>query len=319
MKIRRAIISGIGKFVPENVMWNREFEKFLDTSDEWISTRTGIKKRHIASTPEEKSASEIGAKAAKIALERAKCSPSEIDAIICATFTPDNFFPSTACNIQKILGCNNASAFDISAACTGFVYGLTIANSMIVSGQCKKILLVGSEVISKTLDWSDRSTCILFGDGAGAVVVESIEEENRGLISCCLKSDGRLGDILVLPAWGEKRTISMKGNEVFKHAVRMMTESTKEAIKIAGLTPEDIDYFIPHQANKRIILAVGEQLKLNPEKVICNVENYGNTSSASIPIALDELWSAGKIHRNTKVVFTGLGGGITVGSVVSIF
>ncbi len=316
---QNARITSVGSFVPEMVMFNSDFERFLNTTDEWIQSRTGIKSRHIVSKDKPVPASYLGAEAAKIALERASCTPSEIDGIICATFTPDFFFPSTACRIQTLLGCTNAFAFDVSAACAGFVYALTLANSLILSGQSNKILVIGAEVISKTLDWTDRSTCILFGDGAGAVVVEGSEVAGRGIIKSYLQSDGTLGDILVLPAWGEKRTMQMKGNEVFKHAVRMMAEVSQKVITAAGLLPEDVDFFIPHQANSRIISAVAEQLCIPAQKVICNVENFGNTSSASIPLALDEIWTQGKIAEGTKVLFTALGGGVTVGSVLVCF
>jgi 3-oxoacyl-[acyl-carrier-protein] synthase III len=300
-------------------MVNKEFEKIIDTTEEWITTRTGIRERHIVPLNEHIPASELGVKAASKALEKAGCQPSEIDGLICATFTPDSFFPSTACRMQATLGCQNAFAIDVSAACAGFVYALSIANSFIKCGQCKKILVVGTEVISKTLDWSDRSTCILFGDGAGAVLVEVTDNKDCGILKSYLLSDGSLGDILILPAWGEKRFIRMKGNEVFKHAVRMMTETSKKVVADAGLTLDDIDYFIPHQANIRIISAVAEQLKLTKEKVVCNVDRYGNTSSASIPIALDEVWSQGCITSGKIVLLTGLGGGITAGSVIVRF
>lgn len=317
--MKRARITSVGTFVPETVMTNKEFENFLDTTDEWISTRTGIKSRHIVPKNTLVPASDLGVRAARIALERAGCPVGEVDAIVCATFTPDSFFPSTACRMQALLGCTNAFAFDVSAACAGFTYALTVANSLVSSGQCRKILVVGAEVVSKTLDWTDRTTCILFGDGAGAVMVEASDDEERGIIKASLHSDGTLGDILVLPAWGEKRFMRMRGNDVFKHAVRMMSETSRRVTAAAGLSISDIDFFIPHQANSRIIGAVAEQLQLPPEKVVCNVERYGNTSSASIPIALDEVWSAGKITEGTRVLFTALGGGITVGSVLVRF
>jgi 3-oxoacyl-[acyl-carrier-protein] synthase-3 len=306
--------------VPEKVMTSAEFEKIIDTTEEWIVTRTGIRERHIMAKEVEMPASVLGANAARIALERAGRTPADIDAIICATFTPDSFFPSTACRIQTALGCCNAFAFDVSAACAGFVYALTLANSLVISGQCARVLVVGAEVISKSLDWTDRTTCILFGDGAGAVVVEASDDASgRGIQKAILHSDGAYGDILELPAWGEKRTMRMKGNEVFKHAVRMMSEVSQNVITQAGLTLDDIDLFIPHQANVRIIGAVGQQLGLPPHKVVCNVERFGNTSSASIPLALDEAWSKGKIVAGSRVLFTALGGGLTVGSVLVRF
>jgi 3-oxoacyl-[acyl-carrier-protein] synthase-3 len=194
-----------------------------------------------------------------------------------------------------------------------------MAKSLLLSGQSRKVLVIGSEIISKTLDWTDRSTCILFGDGAGAVVVEASEVSGRGILESYLQSDGTLGDILVLPAWGERRTMQMKGNEVFKHAVRMMADASRKVIDAAGISLDDIDYFIPHQANSRIIGAVAEQLGLPQEKVVCNLDRFGNTSSASIPLALDEIWTAGLINDGTRVLFTALGGGVTVGSVLVCF
>ena len=311
---KSARIISVGSCVPETVMDNKEFEKFLKTTDDWIFSRTGIQSRHIAPRDKNVCASELGAKAAAVALERAGVEPGEVDGIICATFTPDHFFPSTACKMQAVLGCSRAYALDISAACAGFVYALTLARGMILSGQGKNILVIGAEVISKTLDWTDRSTCILFGDGAGAVLLQGTDDDSQGILSTYLQSDGSLGDILVLPAWGEKRTMSMKGNEVFKHAVRMMSEASIRAVTDSGYTLGDVDYLIPHQANIRIIQAVAEQLKIPMNKVVTNLHKYGNTSSASIPLALEEVWNRGEISSGKKVLFTALGGGIAVGS-----
>lgn len=314
-KLRKARISAVGTYVPETIMTNADLETFLDTSDEWITSRTGIKKRHIVSKDNPVPASHLGNIAARKAMENAGCSPEEVDAVICATFTPDSFFPSTACRMQEALGCVNAFAFDISAACAGFVYGITLANTLVASGQCDKVLVVGAEVISRTLDWTDRSTCILFGDGAGAVVVEVSDSEEQGIGNSCLKSDGSLGDILNLPCYGEPCTMKMKGNEVFKHAVRMMSGVSRVVLDASGITVSGIDFFIPHQANSRIINGVAKQLAIPKEKVVMNVAEYGNTSSASIPLALDGIWAEGKINKGTKVLFTALGGGVTAGSV----
>jgi 3-oxoacyl-[acyl-carrier-protein] synthase-3 len=230
-----------------------------------------------------------------------------------------SFFPSTACRIQAILGCSNAFAFDVSAACAGFVYALTIAEGLIKSGRNKNILVIGAEVISKVLDWTDRSTCVLFGDGAGAVVLQASEDTKCGILSAQLKSDGTLGDILKLPAWGDKRTMYMKGNDVFKHAVRMMSDASVKVLADAGYALDQVDYLIPHQANIRIIQAVADMLKLPKEKVVTNLERFGNTSSASIPLALDEVWGKGLIKNGTTVLFTALGGGITAGSILCVF
>lgn len=316
---KSAKIVSVGSYVPENVMMNKDFEKFLDTSDEWIATRTGIRKRHIAPRDQLAAASDLGSRAAMTAIERAGLEPGDIDGIICATFTPDNFFPSTACSIQARLGCSSAYAFDVSAACAGFVYAITVANGLILSGRGKNVVVVGAEVISRTLDWTDRSTCILFGDGAGAVVIQGCDEVGQGILATHLVSDGSLGNILELPAWGEKRTMKMKGNEVFKHAVRMMSEASIKVMKDSGIVLGDIDFFIPHQANIRIIQAVADQLQIPVEKVVTNLEHYGNTSSASIPLALEEVWNKGAIAEGTRVLFTALGGGIAVGSAMVQF
>jgi 3-oxoacyl-[acyl-carrier-protein] synthase-3 len=316
---KRARIISVGTYVPETIVTNKDLEKILDTTDEWIVTRTGIRSRHIVAADQNVPASVLGAKAATVALERAGISPLEIDAIVCATFTPDSFFPSTACRIQALLGCTNAFAFDVSAACAGFVYALTIADGLILSGKNKNVLVIGAEVISKALDWTDRGTSVLFGDGAGAVVLQGSHDSDRGILSTHLQSDGTLGDILMFPAWGEKRTMQMKGNEVFKHAVRMMSEASTKVLTNAGITLDEIDLLIPHQANIRIIQAVADQLKFSKDKVVTNLERYGNTSSASIPLALEEAWLKGLVKENTKVLFTALGGGITAGSIIVKF
>ncbi len=317
--LQSARIISVGTYVPENIVTNKDLEKIVNTTDEWIFTRSGIRERHIVPLDSQVPASELGAKAAIMAIERAGLKPAEIDGIICATFTPDSFFPSTACRIQAIIGCSKAFAFDVSAACAGFVYALTIAEGLIKSGRNKNVLVIGTEVISKVLDWTDRSTCVLFGDGAGAVVLQASEDTKRGILSTHLTSDGTLGDILKLPAWGEKRTMQMKGNDVFKHAVRMMSEAAYKVLDDAGYGLDRVDYLIPHQANIRIIQAVAELLKLPKEKVVTNLEHFGNTSSASIPLALDEVWGKGLIKKDTMVLFTALGGGITAGSVLCVF
>ena len=316
---RRTRIISVGSSVPDRIMTNTDFEKFLDTSDEWIRMRTGITQRHIVDPKAPVGAYELGGKACIEALRNAKCAAEDIDGIICATFSPDSFFPSTACKIQQYIGNTRAMAFDVSAACAGFVYALSIANSMIVSGQCERMLVVGAEVISKTLDWTDRSTCILFGDGAGAVVVEAVDEGNAGILSTFLKSNGALGDILNLPAWGEKRFMHMNGNEVYKHAVRLMGDATEQCLAMAGLTCGDVDLLIPHQANIRIIDAMARHMKLSREKVVTNLDRYGNTSSASIPLALEDAWKQGRIKPGAIVVFTSLGGGLVWGSAVVRF
>jgi len=319
MADRKAAIVSVGCCVPDTVLTNADLARMVDTSDEWIRTRTGIRERRVVSRDAPVAAYELGARASVIALERAKVAPHDVDAIICATFTPDYFFPSTACKMQHLLGCPRAFAFDLSAACAGFVYGLTVADTLIRAGQCRTVLLVGSEVISRTLDWTERGTCILFGDGAGAAVVQADESGKRGVLATCLASDGSLGDILSLPAWGERRVMHMKGNEVFKHAVRGMGDIAVEACARAGVRLEETDLLVPHQANIRIIRGLAERLNVPMDKVLANIERYGNTSSASIPLALDEAWSDGRIKPGTLAVLTALGGGITMGAAVVRF
>ena len=302
----------VGTYVPETVMTNKDFEAFLDTSDEWIVKRTGIRERHIVPRDKMMFASELGTNAARVALERANVAPEQVDGIICATITPDSFFPSTACKMQAALGCTNAFAFDVMAACAGFVSALAIANNFILAGQGKTFLVVGAEILTKTVDWTDRSVCILFGDAAGAVVLQATDDPDAGVLSTSLAADGRHGDILQLPVWEEKRFMTMKGNEVFKHAVRMISDIAVKSLNLAGLTLDQIDLFIPHQANIRIIDAVAEHLKLPKEKVVTNLERYGNTSSASIPLALDEAWQAGRVKKGTQAVLASMGGGLAV-------
>ncbi len=312
----KARIKGIGKSVPEKIVTNFDLEKTIDTSDEWIRTRTGIVQRHIIADDCNDMASDLGAKASLEALENSKVSAEDIDCIMCATFTPDNAFPSTACSIQKKIGAKNAMAFDLSAACSGFLYGLALADSLIRSKKHKKILLVGSETISKVVDWKDRNTCVLFGDGAGAVVISAEEGEN-GILSTYEKSDGELGtDVLSLSAWGENRYIKMNGNKTFKYAVQRMSLATKTALSSANLEVKDIDYLVPHQANTRIMTATAEKIDIPVEKVIVNVDKYGNTSSASIPLALYDAVKDGRIKENSLVAMTAFGGGLTWGSVV---
>ncbi len=319
MAIRARIVS-VGTALPEKIVGNDHFATYLDTSDEWIVRRTGIKQRRFVDDPKSPTAtSDLGSIAAKNAIDKAGIDPATIDAVICATFSPDNFFPSTACAISNKVGASKSFAFDISAACAGFVYGLTIANSLILSGQCKTVLLVGAEVVSRTLDFNDRSTCILFGDGAGAIVLRG-EEGERGILSCECFSDGSLGDILKLPVpWNGSPSMFMNGTEVFKNAVRLMTDVTRKAICSARLEFADINLLVPHQANIRIIQAMGEYLGLSEDRVVVNVERFGNTSAASIPIALAEAWDSGRISEGDLVVFAGLGGGLTVGGAVARF
>jgi 3-oxoacyl-[acyl-carrier-protein] synthase III len=314
-----ARILSVAGAVPSTILSNKDLEKTVKTSDEWILTRTGIRQRYIFGKNENAHAFELGARAAEGALTKAGIRADEIDGIICATFTPDYFFPATACKIQHRLGCNRAFGFDISAACSGFVYGLAVADSMIRAGQCTTMLVVGTEIASKSLDWTDRTTCILFGDGAGAAVLSAADDERRGILSTYLRSDGSLADILTLPAWGERRFMKMNGGEVYKHAVRLMGDAAVKCIEKANLTLGDVDLFIPHQANIRIIRAMAAHLNLPMDKVVCNVDRYANTGSASIPLALEEAWGKGRIKDGTVVVFTSLGGGLAAGGVALRF
>lgn len=292
----------------------------VDTSDDWITERTGIKERRIAS--EDQSASDLAFEASKVALKRAGLGAADLELIIVATVSPDMPVPSTACLLQDKLGAKNAAAFDINAACSGFIYGLSIADSYIKSGAFRRILLVGSEVLSRFTDWQDRATCILFGDGAGAVIIEA-SDEDRGIMSTSIHSDGSLWDLLHLPGGGSKNpptsnTISeglhflkMKGNETFKAAVRALELLVVDTLKANNLDADEIAALIPHQANLRIIQATAARLGLSMDKVIVNIERYGNTSAASIPIALDEALTSGRVKGGDIVLLEAFGGGLT--------
>lgn len=313
-------IIGTGSFVPDNIVTNKDLEKIVDTSDEWIVTRTGIKERRIADAA--MATSDMATLAAKKALDNAGLSAKDIDLIIVATITPDNNMPSTACIVQHNIGAVNAAAFDLSAACSGFIYGLITANQFIASCIYKNILVIGAESLSKFTDWSDRNTCILFGDGAGAVVLSRVDE-GYGLLSQYLGADGSGGDLLKIEAGGSRRPASietvekrlhylyMDGSEVFKFAVRIMASASEEAVRLAGLSNEDVDFLVPHQANIRIIEAARKRLKLDKEKVYVNLDRFGNMSAASIPVALDEAVRSNVISKGDNVVVVGFGGGLT--------
>ncbi len=309
----KAEIKGLGMYVPPRVLTNFDLEQILDTSDEWITTRTGIKERHIAE--EWENASDLALPAAKEAVENAGLTPKDIDCVIVATSTPDMTFPSTACFLADKLGCSKPMAFDISAACSGFIYALTIANSFIKSGQFKNVLVVGAEVFSKIIDWNDRSTAVIFGDGAGAVIVSASEGESD-ILAAKMKSDGSHWGSLYCPV-GEK--LKMRGRETFKLAIKSMETASKKALEKAGLTLEDIKLVIPHQANIRIIKALAERLELPEDKVFSNIHKYGNTSAASIPIAMYEAWKEGKFKKGDYLLLTAFGGGLTWGAIVLKF
>ena len=317
-------IISTGSYLPEKILTNDDLSKFVDTSDEWIRSRSGIQSRHIAADGEE--TSDLAVMAAKRALEGAGLAATDIDLIVVATTTPDVVFPSTACIVQDKLGAKNAAAFDIQAACTGFVYGLTTAAQFIMTGKYKNVLVVGSEVLSKVTDWQDRNTCILFGDGAGAVVVSQVQK--GGITTSFLGADGSGANLLELPAGGTKEPadydtvknrrhyIKMNGNEVFKFAVKVFESSTRRVVEKANLTLDDIDLIIPHQANIRIIDAAVRRLKFPIERVMVNLDKYGNMSSASIPVAMHEAVRMGKIKKGDKIILVAFGAGLTWGAVL---
>ena len=311
-------ISGTGSYLPEKVLTNADLEKMVDTSDEWIVARTGIRERHIAA--ENEVTSDLALNAATRAISSAGLTPADIDLIIVATTTPDIVFPSTACILQSKLGIQGCPAFDVQAVCSGFVYAMGIANMFILSGQAKNALIVGAEMYSRILDWSDRTTCVLFGDGAGAVVLSQSQEP--GILATKLHADGSYTDKLSVPGWvcGGKTIgtpfVRMDGGSVFKFAVRVFEEVAHEVLREANMTVADIDWFIPHQANIRIMEATARKLKLPLERVISTVDHHGNTSAASIPLALDEAVAAGTIQRGDNLLLEGVGGGFTWGGVL---
>ncbi|MBI3522073.1 MAG: ketoacyl-ACP synthase III [Chloroflexi bacterium] len=325
MARQNAVITGWGFYAPSRVMTNFDLEKIVDTSDQWITERTGIKERHIAAEGE--TTSTMAARAARVALERARLRPADVDLIIVGTCSPDYLFPATACLVQTAIGAERAGSFDVEAACTSFVSALAIANGMIVSGAIRNALVIGAETLSRFLDWTDRGTCVLFGDGAGAVVVEG-SSASVGIESTVLHSDGSKGDLLWVQGGGVKHPASkdslakglhflkMDGSATFKLAVKSMADAAEEALAAAGLKLDDIALLIPHQANIRIIEAVGKRLRFPAEKVFVNVQRYGNTSAASIPIALCEAEAAGRLRRGDKVLLVAFGGGFTWGAAV---
>lgn len=316
-------IIGTGSYLPKKILTNFDIAKMVDTNDEWIVSRTGIKERRIAS--KEEASSDLAYEAAIAALDNAKISANQLDLIIVSTITPDYLMPSTASILQDRLGANKAAAFDLSAACTGFLYGITTAAQFIKTGLYKYVLVIGVDTLSKITDWTDRNTCVLFGDGAGAAILGQVED-GYGFLSYDLGSDGSGGDLLIQKAGGSRTPatkdtvesklhfMQMNGPEVFKFAARIMEQSSNSVIKKAGLNKEDINYLIPHQANIRIINYAKDKLHLNEEKVIINVDKYGNTSSASIPIALDEANKSDLFHKGDNILLVGFGGGLTWGS-----
>lgn len=329
----RASIIATGSYMPEKVLTNDELSKIVDTSDEWITTRTGIKERRIAAP--DQATSDLASAAARRALEQAGMTAADIDLIIVATVTPDMFFPSTACVVQKKIGASNAVCFDISAACSGFLYALQVARQFINSGTRNTALVIGAEKLSSLVNWQDRNTCVLFGDGAGAVVLTRCDDESvphRGrLLGSVMGSDGNLADLLKVPGGGSAcpitpenaasrpNTIHMEGRETFKHAVTRMCQAAEKALAESGLTAADITLVIPHQANARIITAIADRLGLGEDKVFMNLQNYGNTSAATIPVALDEANRAGRLKQGDVILLVAFGGGFTWASTVLIW
>jgi len=322
---QRAGILGTGHSYPEGILTNADLAKLVETSDEWITTRTGIKQRRKAAPDEYTSL--FAVRAARQAIERARLDPADIDLLLCATVTPDQILPSTGCIIQAELGANNAAAMDIVAACSGFLYGVSLADSMIRTGQIRHAVVVGAEILTQYVDYTDRQTCVLFGDGAGAAVLGAVEN-GRGILASKIKSDGRYEEQLYSPGGGTRRKptaetlaagdhyFKMKGNELFKVAVRSMADVSRAVLDEAGVKSDDISLFIPHQANQRITEAVADRLNVDMSKVYSNIAVHGNTSSASIPIALDECVEAGRIKSGDLVLMASFGGGVTWGAVL---
>lgn len=321
--MRRAQIIGCGAYLPQRTMTNDELARIVDTSDEWIMARTGIRERRIAA--EDEMTSTLGLKAAERALAHAGIRASQIDLIVLATATPDQTFPATACRVQAELGLTSGAAFDIQAVCTGFIYALATADNFIKAGQADTALVIGAETFSRILDWEDRSTCVLFGDGAGAVVLKRAEgvgnASDRGILSTHLHSDGRYEKLLYVDG-GPSSTqtvgkLRMSGKEVFRHAVVNLSEAVSEAMAASGLTPDDIDWVVPHQANRRIIDATARKLNIDSDRVVITVERHGNTSAASVPLALNEAVGDGRIQPGHLVLMEAMGGGFTWGSALA--
>ncbi|HKS61647.1 MAG TPA: beta-ketoacyl-ACP synthase III [Xanthobacteraceae bacterium] len=320
MTITRSVVLGCGSYLPERTVTNADLAKTVETSDEWIVQRTGIRERHIAADGE--FTSDLGLKAAQAALDSAGLDAQSIDLIIVGTSTPDNTFPATAVAIQAGLGINQGAAFDLQAVCSGFVYAMATANGLLRTGVHKRALVIGAETFSRILDWTDRGTCVLFGDGAGAVVMEAQEQpgtrEDRGLLTAHLRSDGRHKQKLYVDggpsSTGTVGHLRMEGKEVFKFAVGAITDVIKDVFADTGYSAEDIDWFVPHQANKRIIDGSAHKLGIAPEKVVTTVDRHGNTSAASIPLALDVAVKDGRVKRGDLVLFEAMGGGFTWGA-----
>lgn len=323
MVVLRSVIRGVGAHLPKRIVTNDDLAKIVDTSDQWIRERSGIVQRHIAD--EKELTSELGAAAAKQALIRAGIDPIDIDLIVCATATPDRTFPATAVRIQNMLGVTKGAAFDVQAVCSGFVYALTIADNFLKTGQSKRALVIGAETFSRILDWSDRSTCVLFGDGAGAVVLEAQPQhgtrEDRGVIATMIRSDGRYEDLLYVDGGpGSTKTVGhlrMNGREVFRHAIQKIYGVIEEMLVETGYAADEIDLFIPHQANKRILDGIVKKLGVAPEKIVMTLDKHGNTSAASIPLALNDAFESHRVKEGSLILMEAMGGGFTWGAVLA--
>ncbi|MGR3711739.1 MAG: beta-ketoacyl-ACP synthase III [Shimia sp.] len=318
----RAVVIGVGHYLPERVVPNSEFEKTLDTSDEWIRTRSGIERRHFAAEGE--TTSMLGANAANAALQNAGLEANDIDAIIVATSTPDLTFPSVATMVQEKIGMTRGFGFDVQAVCAGFIYALTNANALVVSGQAKRVLVIGAETFSRIMDWTDRATCVLFGDGAGALILEAQDSDgtndDRGVLSSDLNSDGRYRDMLYVDggvsATGTSGKLRMQGNALFRQAVEKLTSTAHTALEKVNLTDDAVDWIVPHQANIRIIQGTAKKLGVPMDRVIVTVQDHGNTSAASIPLAMSVGVTEGKIKKGDLLVAEAIGGGLAWGAVV---
>jgi 3-oxoacyl-[acyl-carrier-protein] synthase-3 len=321
--VNRAVIRGVGAYLPKRILTNDELSKLVDTDDAWITERTGIKSRHIAGDDEK--TSDLGIAASHQALVRAGIDPIDIDLVICATATPDRTFPATAVRIQCELGITKGAAFDIQAVCSGFIYALTTADNFLKTGQFKRALVIGAETFSRILDWNDRTTCVLFGDGAGAVVLEaqpqSGSREDRGILSTSIRSDGRFGDLLYVDGGpGSTKTVGhlrMNGREVFRHAVQKISGVIEETLVTTGYTAQEIDLYVPHQANARILDGIARKLGVGPDKIMVTLAHHGNTSAASIPLALNQAFEQHRLKEGNLVLMEAMGGGFTWGAVLA--
>ncbi|MBN9246818.1 beta-ketoacyl-ACP synthase III [Hyphomicrobium sp.] len=323
MAVLRSVIRSVGAHLPKRAVTNNDLAKIVDTSDAWIRERSGIVSRHIAD--ENELTSDLGAAAAKQALVRAGIDPVDIDLIVCATATPDRTFPATAVRIQQMLGVTKGAAFDVQAVCSGFVYAMTVADNFLRLGQSKRALVIGAETFSRILDWSDRSTCVLFGDGAGAVVLEAQTQhgsrDDRGILATKIRSDGRFEELLYVDGGpGSTKTVGqlrMNGREVFRHAVQKISGVIEETLVETGYAPDEIDLFIPHQANKRILDGIAKKLGVAPEKIVMTLDRHGNTSAASIPLALNDAFEAHRVKEGSLILMEAMGGGFTWGAVLA--